>query len=613
MTACYLINAYPERRLRASSQLHDAGFAEIQYIEPPLGRGVRGLLYPCRRWRDPNGKRLLTWGELSCFEGHRRAWDQIAQGNPEGGFIFEDDVKCLTSSSIDIDPRGDLIYLGGKFLDEPGPVEDGYKRAPYTYWAIGYWISQAGARMCLEHLDTSAIVPVDEYLPALAGVNPNLDLGLSETLETWAVAEWAVEPCGKWPSGTETDDFAFELKVWIIATDRRRAQRTISAYEDLGYDITILGEGSPGWDTSGEGGAKKLNLVREALQQASVQDIVLCSDGYDVLPLLDPAAILARFAEFGRDVVISGERNFWPPGGPQEALDELHARSEYTDAPYRYPCSGLHVGFSEGLRTAHRFPLEWGDGDDQRWWHRVCVEDPDLIGIDREGYLFQSLGGAEADLARKRGQVLNAATNCYPAILHGNGGADLEAAQPAPWAEPDLAEDTGQWIEVAEGILAMPFLAADYCAHLAQAAAALGGWKALDGDAVPGDELRLNRFDWVLHAWIIAALNDTLSPVVNSRWRPAAWHPPSDLFFIRHQRGRQDHIDLHEDISYFSGSVALQRARSGGALYFPRQNYFDEHLPLGWLLLWPSRITHPHQVLPVRAGRRVSMVMWTEK
>ena len=95
-----------------------------------------------------------------------------------------------------------------------------------------------------------------------------------------------------------------------------------------------------------------MNLVREALQQASVQDIVLCSDGYDVLPLLDPAAILARFAEFGRDVVISGERNFWPPDGPQEALDELHARSEYTDAPYRYPCSGLHVGFSEGLRTA---------------------------------------------------------------------------------------------------------------------------------------------------------------------------------------------------------------------------------------------------------------------
>ena len=63
----------------------------------------------------------------------------------------------------------------------------------------------------------------------------------------------------------------------------------------------------------------------------------------------------------------------------------------------------------------------------------------------------------------------------------------------------------------------------------------------------------------------------------------------------------------------------LARSRCGktavaGNCFFPRQNYTDRLIPLGWLLVWPSRITHPHQVTPVSGkGERVSLVVWTKQ
>ena len=167
-------------------------------------------------------------------------------------------------------------------------------------------------------------------------------------------------------------------------------------------------------------------------------------------------------------------------------------------------------------------------------------------------------------------------------------------------------------MEVADGILAMPFLdPAGLEALLAMAAAVPTLWQPLPGDNVPGDELRIKRLDSKLWDGLVTALGDHLAPVINARWRPAHWKDPFDAFLIRYSTERQPSIRLHEDISYFSCSIRLRKACAGGELHFPRQNFADSLVPDGWLLCWPSRITHPHQVRPVRKGARVSLVVWT--
>ena len=58
-------------------------------------------------------------------------------------------------------------------------------------------------------------------------------------------------------------------------------------------------------------------------------------------------------------------------------------------------------------------------------------------------------------------------------------------------------------------------------------------------------------------------------------------------------------------------SIGTPKSSTSGELLFPRQNYADTLIPDGWLLCWPSRITHPHQVRPVRKGTRISLVVGT--
>ena len=94
-------------------------------------------------------------------------------------------------------------------------------------------------------------------------------------------------------------------------------------------------------------------------------------------------------------------------------------------------------------------------------------------------------------------------------------------------------------------------------------------------------------------------------------WHPAEWKDPSDMFLIRYSPERQTYIRLHNDRSLLSISVKLIEAREGGVLTFPRQGFNDRDIPVGDAILWPSQVTHPHTVTPVKKGKRVSLVVWT--
>lgn len=619
MTPVYIVHAFPERREAMEFELTENGrvAAEaVRWIAAPRGIEVRSQgLYACRRWRDPHGRRLLTWGEMACLAGHLEAWKQIAAGDASGAFILEDDARILRPLA-EAPVRGDLTYLGGKFLADPGPLVDGLRTAPYTYWTVGYWIGREAAGRLAAALRSDSILPVDEFLPYHYGRNPNVNGQMEQAdslgLAAWALPEWRVEPSGRFSSGTEESPSCFTLETYVFATDPAQAREALEAYRGLDYRPRVLGSGEPGWDTQGTGGIQKLRWLHRALEAGDLRhSVILAADGYDTLAVAPAENLLQRFAEMQADQVVSGERTCWPDQALAARFDALAGEDP---APYRYPCSGAVMGFGPSLLDTLSGAGQPGESDDQLYLQRRILSDPGRWRIDREAYLFQSINRAEGDVGRQRGNAFNQATQCYPAILHANGPSSLDAARPLPWVEPGLDANAFEWMEVAEGILGMPFLDGKLCGHLCAVAELVDSlWQPLPGDNVPGDELRLKKLDLALWDWLGKTLKERLAPVINARWRPALWRHPSDAFLIRYSPDKQPSLRLHEDISYFSCSVRLRRSCCGGELIFPRQNFSDGLVPDGWLLVWPARITHPHQVLPVRKGKRISLVVWTSE
>ncbi len=639
MDPAYVINAFPERREAVAFELERHGGADpaaIRWIGAPRGSAARGEpLFAWPRWREERTGALLTWGELACFAGHLEAWRRIAAGDAGGGFVFEDDAALtarLDGLPAEAFAGAGLVYLHSQWRCEPEPGPGPWCAAPYTWTLTAYWLSREAAAGLAAAVDPDRIVPADEYVPWHCGTwdpafNPRVrgELGQQPPagIAARCLRERPAGPSGRWESSTAAglSPPAFDFETVVFATEPARAGEALGALRDLGYRPRVLGAGEPGWDASAEGGMPKLRWLREDLAGSDPRRrVVLALDGYDTLPLVPAAEFWARFAGMDCPAAISGERGLWPPRNEWVPDPERAWQAYWEDWPwrregvaerYRHACSGAFAGHAE--------TLDWvlqglpPDGDDQAWMQAAVLANPRAWRVDSEAWLFQSLGGEEGAVERRDGAAFNAATGCYPAILHANGPqASLDPFLPGPPpAALELDPDAGRWLELAPGVLGMPFLSRAACAGLLERAEASDAWQPLEGDAVPGDELRLRALDPALRAWLDETLRAVVGPAVAARWHPAAWKDPCDAFLIRYRPDRQPSLRLHEDISYLSCSIRLRRACAGGQLRFPRQNFDDGAADDGWLLLWPSRITHPHRVLPVRRGTRASLVVWT--
>lgn len=122
----------------------------------------KGILY---RWiRD------LSLSEIGCFLSHRQAWEQIARGNPHGGFVFEDDFTADPSLPAVMEAIESLqmVFSAIVKLYVPQPGEPGYYRngcvgiVPLTdehhlaipkkvqWGAVAYHLNRAGASQLLD-------------------------------------------------------------------------------------------------------------------------------------------------------------------------------------------------------------------------------------------------------------------------------------------------------------------------------------------------------------------------------------------------------------------------------------------------------------------------------
>ncbi|XP_059359828.1 procollagen galactosyltransferase 2-like [Carassius carassius] len=139
-------------------------------------------------YKDPYSNRVLTRGEIGCFLSHHFTWKQVLERGLQHVLVLEDDVRFepqfkrrLQTIMEDVDKaqlNWDLIYVGRKRMQVAQPevsVEgvNNLVEADYSYWTLGYALSQQGAKKLLAAQPFGKMLPVDEFLPVMFNKHPN--------------------------------------------------------------------------------------------------------------------------------------------------------------------------------------------------------------------------------------------------------------------------------------------------------------------------------------------------------------------------------------------------------------------------------------------------------
>ncbi|KAG9483365.1 procollagen galactosyltransferase 2 [Eleutherodactylus coqui] len=136
---------------------------------------------------DPYSGRTLTRGEIGCFLSHYYVWNEVVDKGFEKALVIEDDVRFeyqfkskLVKLMTDIEAAAvdwDLIYIGRKRMQVKRPEKAvpnvmNLVEADYSYWTLGYAISQKGAQKLIKAEPLGKMLPVDEFFPVMYNKHP---------------------------------------------------------------------------------------------------------------------------------------------------------------------------------------------------------------------------------------------------------------------------------------------------------------------------------------------------------------------------------------------------------------------------------------------------------
>lgn len=212
------------------------------------------------------------------------------------------------------------------------------------------------------------------------------------------------------------------LHALTVATKEERGLQAFQATAIRhGVAVTVLG-----WGMEWRGLTMKLKLVQQWLRDVPGEDLIVFADGYDCVWADGLEGLKRRFRALGHPLVMSAERNCYP-------FADRAGDYPPCETPYRYLNCGCWMGRAGHMRhllAEMRIEQMPDDFDDQALFTIFYLSNFDAIRLDTRQEMFQSLYQAEGDIVLEtttEGERIarNQLTNTYPAIVHGNGHADM--------------------------------------------------------------------------------------------------------------------------------------------------------------------------------------------
>lgn len=164
----------------------------------------------------------------------------------------------------------------------------------------------------------------------------------------------------------------------------------------------------------------KIILLRIYLDSLTDDDIVMFTDAHDIFVTGSHNEILARYWNFGSEIVFAAERNCWP----LKSLETQYLTYNDVYIKYKYLNSGGFIGKVGSLKQFidQNFHNVSGSTDDQLWYSQLYIRNQTnrtLIQLDTRCEIFQCLHQAVFDIDQNT--LKNKVTNTTPLVWHSNG------------------------------------------------------------------------------------------------------------------------------------------------------------------------------------------------
>ena len=566
-------------------------------------------------WIDPILKTCLTSGEVGCFLSHYNLWKKCIELDVPI-CVLEDDGIISGNLFDDMDELLELynfIYFGWKEMEESLPTSDPRFVVPvYPYWTLAYVITPEASKILVNSEIEQNIIPVDEYLPLrMKDLNPI------------AYAENIVNSRGREHSGTDTVasnryDYFLDYNVHpiTIGTDHSKCERLLRSgakhgiqFENIASNIKWVG----GDIANSSGGGQKINILRDHISKLPDDDIVFYCDGYDVFIVDELDEFLYRYKEMNHKVIFAAEQYCWPENNEKEQQALVSKHFPDLDTKYKYLNSGVFIGKVSELKLILSHPIK-NDGDDQLYCQNQYLSQNYDMVIDTDCYMFQC---HEIDVYPKKNMLFNPHTRCYNLLYHGNGGKEAKQklnqlySNFSFFSSPIVLTNTHKYDKLTDDILLIDYLTPSMCDSLIELSERHGGYKPDEGDKVPAQEIRLTElgvFDSIAQHW-----EEHIAPILDEEFLNCPCYGVRDAFIIKYDMEGQRTLPLHSDASLVTGSIKLNDDYTGGELYFPRQKFSNKDVPVGKCILFPSQVTHPHEVHELLSGTKLSLTIWTNR
>ena len=126
------------------------------------------------RFIQPLVVATLKYGEIGCALSHLRCWQDIVQTGTPTAIILEDDVVLppwflprLVGDMPAALPHCDLLYLGRVPQAPDRGHIDGFAVPGYSHCTYSYVLTPHAAQHLVSAELDKALIPVDEFLPAI--------------------------------------------------------------------------------------------------------------------------------------------------------------------------------------------------------------------------------------------------------------------------------------------------------------------------------------------------------------------------------------------------------------------------------------------------------------